>query len=132
MDRERGVYFDNGAGGKIHISQQDMHLINDIRQLRVKTKIALLALSPEDIENYLSEQKKELLNRLMPSLVEKNWRWRDTGDTVIWSDILILDKISRAALLRKARSKAGLSFEELKAYLEWFEGDRAEIYIAEI
>lgn len=121
-------------GKKIYIARQDVDFIEKLRALPYQTKIQILHLTEEEMESYIAEKKKAD-NDYLIKLVKENWHWRETGDPAdITAEVIEYKtgiKISPQEIIKKAKSKNKLPLKTIRTLINFYVGDRADIYVKE-
>jgi hypothetical protein len=127
---DRGSYFSVNSTRKVYIDKWDMTLIDKIRKLPVHTRIAIMDLSYEQVQEYMQNKKMEAIRHLI-TLLKRKWFWRETGEVADFEyrGIFPGTDMTVSQLRRKLRSKRLPDIKLILQITDFLTGDRAEVYI---
>lgn len=125
-------FYIDGSSKSVYISPNDMSLIYAIRNLPVSTRLAIMGLSTDQLIEHINGKKKMHTDHLLSLLQDRRWRYKETGDKVIWDDIEIPGPVPKHQLLiKKLKSKNEFSEDQLHDWIDYFEATGSDFYIKE-
>jgi hypothetical protein len=128
---ERGRCYPVGGGKSIYIARPDMALIEKLWELPAATRVKIMNLSDEELEKVRHTQRKVYRDQLW-ELLHRRWSWRETGERVGNLDgLLPHTHLGQKGLLNALKRGSKLANWQLKEIIDWFLGDRAQVYAPE-
>ena len=125
--RAEGRTYSNKAGTrKIYISSVNLGFVEKLSELPVDLKARIAQFSATQMEEYIASERQDL-SAWVTKLLNKKWYWRETGDPAVFEDEYLPLKMS-VSKIKAAIKKGKLSLKELNSMIEYFLGDRAEVY----
>lgn len=118
-------------GKMVVIGNSDQDFFRQLCELPAHAKIKLMGLTSEDMEEYMKWENKQLRLEVI-DILNKDWSWRETGDPI--ESFAEIPGIKDASITQvKANISKGRKFSthDLKLIIEFFTGDRSDVYINE-
>jgi hypothetical protein len=113
---------------KLRINNANVLFLDNIIDLPAHWKIKLMELTEEQMLEYIEESRKKD-NKCLLQLLQEKWYWRETGDpAIITADMINVDGLSPEQILKRCKSKRPLTLKKIRQVIDFYVGDRSEIY----
>lgn len=112
-------------GRKVTIGINVLDFFSQLQELPASTKISMMRLTAEEMNDFIKEQLSTKKRLLMKTL-KKEWRWKETGEIV--TELLIEHQWIKQTEMLRIMSRKKLPLELMNKWLELFYGERTEVY----
>lgn len=126
---DRDVIYTSRNGKKYIVSPLSHGFVEMMQSAPADVKMKIIRLTEDEIEQEIFN-KKQYLIKWIKDLLRKKWYWRATGDKAFFDPEFMPLQLS-IPKIKYRLDKCLFTISELEQIIEFFVGDRSEIYIKE-